>query len=316
MSDSNAVVLRYVPETTYGETPVDSTDWKTLRWTSETFTASPETTQSSEIRQDRAVSDMPKVNTTVNGGFNFEFSANTFDEFVEAALGGTWAQDGVNLWDIVEQGTTYRSFSVEKEYSDLTKFVGFKGMRVGTFNFSLAFGSIITGDVGLAGSDGVTATTSLVGAGSTAPATTTPLMTASSDVGSVKIDGVEATVCLTGLDLSIDNNLRAINCIGRDTPKDQKIGTCNISGTATMYLDADAFALYQSALANSEASLEYTVTDGTNSFTIFLPRIKLSGDTPQAGGLDQDVPFNMTFMALIDDVEGTPIRITRTPNVV
>lgn len=316
MSDSNAVVIRYVPEVTYNVTPVDDTGWKTVRWTAETFTATPETTQSNEVRADRAISDMPKVNTTVTGGFNFELSANSFDDFIEAAIGGTWAQDGVNLWDIVEQGITYRSFTFEKEFSDLTKFIDLKGMRVGTFNLSLAFGSIITGSVGMAGADAVTGVTSLVGAGTVAPATTTEVMNASSDVGSVKIDGVETTVCLTGLDLTIENNLRAIGCIGRDTPKDQRWGTCNISGTATMYLDAAAFDLYGQALTNSEISLEYTVTDGTNSYLIFLPRVKLSGDAPQAGGLNQDVTFTANFMALLDDVEGTPIRIRRTPNIV
>ena len=315
MSDSNAVVLRYVPETTYGETPENSTDWKTIRWTSETLTATPETVTSSEIRNDRARSDMPKVNTTVTGGFNFEFSTNTFDDFVEAVLGGTWAQDGTDLWDILEQGNTYRSFSIEKEYSDITEYVGFKGMRVGTMNISLAFGSIITGDIGLAGNDGVTANTSLVGTGSTAAASTSSILTASSDVSTIKIDGVAAPVCLSALDLSINNNLRAIGCIGRDTPKDQRLGTCDITGSATMFLNADAFAFYEKALANAEASLEYTLTDGTNKFTIFLPRIKLSGDTPQAGGLDQDVEFTMTFTALIDETEGTPIRVTRDPNV-
>lgn len=317
-SDSNSVVLRYVPEVTYNVTPVDDTGWKTVRYVSETNTASAETTTSNEIRQDRARSDMPKVNTAVTGGFNFEFSANSFDDFIEAVLGGTWAQDGVNLWDIVEQGTKYRSFTFEKEYGDLAtvEYLQIKGMRVGTFSLSLAFGSIVTGTIGLAGADATTAQVSLVGAGSVSPATTTEVMNASSDVGSIKVDGVETTMCLTGLDLNIENNLRAINCIGRDTPKDQKWGTCDITGSATIHLDNEAFDMYKAALANNEASIEYTITDGTNSVMFFLPRVKLSGEAPQSGGLNQDVTVTVNFTALQDDAEGTPIRVRRTPNVV
>lgn len=316
MSDSNAVALRYVPEVTYGTTPTDSADWQALRWTSETFTATPETTRSAEVRTDRATSDMPKVNTTISGGFNFEFSANTYDDFWEAALGGTWAQDGVNLWDICELGTTYRSFTVEKEFTDLTKFISLTGMRVGALSMSLAFGSIVSGTVTMAGNGAATAVTSLVGAGSVIPATTTEVVNASSDVGSVKIDGLETNICITSMDINVENNLRAINCIGKDAPSDQRMGTCNITGSVDMYLRADSFDLYGKALLNEEISLEYTVTDGTNSFTIFLPRVKLSGEAPQSGGLDQDVMFTANYEALIDAVEQTPIRITRTPNVV
>lgn len=316
MSDSNAVALRYVPEATYGVTPTDSSDWQALRWTSETFTATPETTRSAEVRTDRGISDLPKVNTTVSGGFNFELSANTYDDFFEAALGGTWAQDGVNLWDILEQGATYRSFSVEKEFTDLTKFSNFTGMRVGALSMSIAFGSIITGSVTMGGNGATNPVTSAVGAGSVTAATTTETITGSADVGSVKIDGVETDICITSLDLNIENNLRAINCIGKDTSSDQRVGTCNITGSVATYLSADSFDLYTTALANGDVSLEWTVTDGTNSFTVFLPKVKLSGEAPQAGGLDQDVMFTANFEALVDSVEGTPIRITRTPNVV
>ena len=316
MSDSNAVKLRYVPEVTYGTTPTDSADWQELRFTSESLSATPETTTSSEIRSDRAISDMPKVNETVSGGINLELSANTYDDFIEATLGGTWAQDGVNLWDIIEQGTTYRSFTLEKEFSDIAKFTSFTGMRVGAMSLDLAFGSIVTGSVTFAGSIGATGTTSLVGTGSSAALTTTDVMNASSDVSSVKIDGVETDICINSMNITFENNLRAINCIGKASASDQRWGTCNISGSVTMYLSAESFALYETALANGELSLEYTVTDGTNSYTFFLPRVKLSGDAPQAGGLDQDVQFTANYTALQDSVEGTPIRITRTPNVV
>lgn len=317
MSDSNAVVLRYVAETTYDETPVDA-DWKTIPWNSESFTATVDTVTSNRVRQDRARADMPKVGLTVSGGFDYEFSALTFDDFFEAALGGTWAQDGVNLWDILEQGTTYRSFSVEKEFSDLTtpEFVQLSGQRVGSISLSLAFGSIVTGTIGMAGAGAVTSQTSLVGAGSTAPVPTTEIMNASSDFGSLEVDGVPSTICLTALDFTIENNLRAINCIGSDTPKDQRMGTCDITGSMTAYMSNDSFEIYKKALSNADASLKYSLTDGTNSFEIFLPRIKLSGDTPQAGGLDQDVEVTLSFTALQDEVEGTPIRLKRTPNVV
>ena len=314
MSDSNQVKVRYIEEVTLGETPVDSNNWKETRYTSETLTASPETTTSQEIRSDRAIQDMYKVNESITGGFNFELSANTYDDFFEAVLAGTWTAD--TGFDTLEQGNLYRSYTIEKEFSDIGRFIQFKGMRAGTMSLDLAFGSIITGSVMFAGTGGVTATTSLVGVGSSEALTSTTAMNASSDVGSVKIDGLETDICINTLSFTMENNLRAINCIGKAAPKDQRLGTCNITGSAGMYLTAESFALYEKALLNGDISLEYTVTDGTNSYTFLLPRVKLSGDAPQSGGLDQDVMFTANFTALIDTVENTPIRITRTPNVV
>jgi hypothetical protein len=185
-------------------------------------------------------------------------------------------------------------------------------MRVGTFNLSMAYGSILTGSIGFAGASASTPATSAVGTGSVASATTTEVLNSTSDFGTIEIGGVATTICLSSMDISIDNSLRAIGCIGKATASDQKLGTANITGTIEIYLTADSFAYYEAALANTDTSLKYSVTDGTDTYEFFLPKIKLSSDSPQASSLDSDTMVSLSYTALYDPTEQSSIVITKT----
>jgi hypothetical protein len=313
MSSSNLVSVKYVPEVTYDTVPANSPDWKYTRFTGESLSATADTTTSSEIRRDRSISDMPLVSITTGGFLDIEFSADTFDDFIEAALASTWqaATPAIGSQQL-KLGTAESSFSVEKHFEDINKFVLYSGMRVGTFNLSMAYGSILTGSIGFAGASASTPATSAVGTGSVASATTTEVLNSTSDFGTIEIGGVATTICLSSMDISIDNSLRAIGCIGSATAKDQKLGTANITGTIEIYLDASSFAYYEAALNNTSTSLKYTVTDGINTYEFFLPKIKLSSDSPQASSLDTDTMVSLSYTALYDPTEQSSIVITKT----
>lgn len=91
-ADSNRGQILYVPETDTLGTPV-SKGFQAARFTSSDFTANKNTVVSDEIRSDRMVSDVTEVGFTSTGTVNFEFSLRgTYDEFLEAALGGTWTR--------------------------------------------------------------------------------------------------------------------------------------------------------------------------------------------------------------------------------
>jgi hypothetical protein len=305
MSSSNRVIVRYIPEVTLGVTPTNGT-WKTARYTSESLSATPETTTSAEVRSDRMISDMPKVGTSIGGGLDFELSTTTYDDFISAAMCSPWTSN------VVKIGTTDYPFSFEKEFADISKFIKFVGMKVDSMSLSMAYGSIITGSFAFLGTGASTPATSSVGTGSTTAATSTPVLNASSDIGSVKIDGVATDICIQSLDISVENSRRQITCIGLDAPKNNVTGTANVTGSVTMYLSANSFALYETALANGSVSLEYTVSKGSASYTFLIPNAKLSAESPQSSGLDSDVMLTASFTALFDDTEGSSLVITRT----
>lgn len=305
MSETNRVSIKYVPEATYGVTPTDSTDWQTTRFTSESLSATVNTTESSEIRADRMLSDMPKVSTQVAGGLDIELSPVTFDDFIEAAMSDTWTSDVLNI------GVEKKSFSVEKAFEDLSVYQSFTGMRVSEMSLSITYGSIITGSFQFMGNGSAQLATSLVGSGTVAPASTTDVMNATSDVGSVTIDGVSTDICIQTLSIDLNNNLREITCIGKEFAENISYGSASVTGSVELYLNAATWALYGKVLDNSDVALSYTVSDGTNSYQFDLFKVKLSGDSPQSGGKDDDVMITLNYSALLDTTEGTSLRITR-----
>ena len=306
MSESNRVSIKMVPELVYGTTPVDSANWQYQRFTSESFATTVNTTESNEIRTDRMLSDMPTSSKTAQGGLDIELSPTTYDDLLAAAMAAEWTTD------VLKVGTATPSYSVEKHYEDIDKFIAFTGMRVGQANLSISYGEIITGSFQFMGNGSSTPATSLVGLGSVAPATTTDVMNATSDVGTVTLGGISTGMIISSMTLDINNNLRENAGIGREYATDIKYGSASITGTVELYLSADVFNLYKDVvLENDSVALSYTVSDGTNSYTFLLPKVKLSGDTPASGGKDDDIMLSLTYSALRDDVEGTSLKITR-----
>jgi len=305
MSDANRVSLKYVPETVYGTTPTDSANWQALRFTSSSMAAAPQTVISNELRSDRMVQDLIKVGEAVSGEIGIEHSMDTFDELMEAALLGAWSLD------VLKVGQTERSFTVEVGYEDWSpaQYLQFKGMRVGTMNLAFPYGAIVTGSFGFAGKEALSSTTSLVGAGSVTAATTTDVVQGSSDVSSILLDGGAPGAIIKSVNLSLDNTMRPVEGIGQAGPSDQAYGRAMITGSMEMYFDS--IAMYDKLIANTTASLQWTVGDGTSTQTFLLPKIKFNDGQPDVSGVDTDVMITLNFTALYDSVEDTSLKITR-----
>lgn len=309
MSESNQVVLRYVEEAEYNKTPEDSPDWQEVRYTGETFSASPSNTTSEEIRSDRMISDNPVVSASSEGDYSIEFSPQSFDDHMAAVMCSDWDSG------VLTTGTQDSSYTFEKEFKDINKFIVFTGQRASSMNLEMSYGSIITGSFAFMGAGASTPTTSAVGdsEGVSAPPLATEVYVGSSDVGSVTIDGESTDICISSISLTVDNQLRSIECIGSLYPGNQKKGTSSVTGSMEMYLDADTFQIYKDSLESAKIALEYTITDGTNSYTFLLPRLTLEVEAPQSGGLDSDVTLSASFTAIFDPTEETNLKITRDP---
>ncbi len=308
MSESNRTILRYVPEVTYGVTPVDDAGWKPIPFNSESLNVGPETTQSQRIRgTDRMPADMKKVNTNVGGQVGIEFSFADFDDFLEAAMGGTYSTDTLTA------ASVSHSFTIEKEFSDLTNhFIQLKGCRVGQLDLSFGINELVTGSITFAGADGLEAAASLVGSGSESAATGNDVFAGNVDTDSVTYDGTlisTSGIIITRIDLSINNTLRPNYSLDSVTPVDQKTGTHRFTGTIEAYVADESWEIYEDMLANTEVALAWTFTDdASKGYTISLPKIKLSGEAPGAAGIDQDNMIRAEFLAI-----ETPPVITRIP---
>jgi hypothetical protein len=127
MSSSNQVRLTFIEETVYGETPVAG-NFKTARYTSDSLSGTPDTTESQQIRTDRYSSGQVVTGLTLSGDVNGELAKeDALDEMVESALYNTWAT----------------SIAVAEDMDiDATLFTITRG--AGDFNSDVEVGDIIT----------------------------------------------------------------------------------------------------------------------------------------------------------------------------
>lgn len=308
MSESNRTQLRYVPEVTYGVTPINDPGWKPIPFNSEGLNVGPTTVQSQRIRgTDRMPADLKKTGIEVGGPVAIEFSFGDFDDFLEAAMYGTWATNVLTL------GTTRKSFTLEKQFADLTsKFIQLKGCCVGQLDLSFAVDEIVTGSMQFMGANGLEAASSLVGTGSEAAPSGNEVFAGNVDMDSVTYDGTSMAssgIIPLRIDLSINNALRARRSLLSQTPVDTRAGTARVSGVLECYVADESWEIYQDMLNNTAVSLAWTATDsGGSGYTFSLGEVKVTGPAPGAGGLDQDNMIRAEFLAI-----NTAPVITRIP---
>ena len=309
MSSANLVSVIFAEEVVAYDTVEAAATWETLRFTGESITATPSTATSDEIRSDRMIADQFKVSTESGGGFDFEFSGLTFDTLLEGAMYDTWATG------VLKIGVEEHSYSFEKEFTDLTanQFMLFTGERVGAMSLGFTYGEAVKGSFELAGASVEVTSTTNIGTGSVSAATTSRIMNAVSDLSGIKIDTVAFTGCLKSVELNINNNLRPAECIGSDTPGDQIAGTAEVTGTIEAYLTDVTVQWYTDKVLNQTAmEIEFAISDGTTTYTFLLPNCRISGETPNAEGINTDVMIKADFTALYDATEGSSLVITKS----
>jgi len=351
------------------------------RITSESLNYAINTTTSQELRSDRQISDLVQTDASASGDLSFEFSANTFDEFLmgvlyydnaawptETTLGGVAQTDisftnatgvinwvtggfsaalsagdlihisgatntGNNGWAVVSEvtddnniivenltltdelagasititynchiynGTTERSYTIERAHEDINQWFAFKGMIANQLSLNIASGSIVTGSFSFMGSETtLTQEPYSCGAGTAAPTTT--VMNAVTNVANIYEGGTTTTSgCFCqSLDFTINNNVRALNSIGSLYACDMGAGTISVDGNMQLYF-VDETA-YNKFLNNTATSLMFTLEDSAgNSYAVSIPEIKFSTASVNASGINQDVMQATGFTAILD----------------
>jgi len=199
---------------------------------------------------------------------------------------------------LVDGVYTMRTWSIEKEFSDVSQFFMYRGMCPQSLSLNYSVGSLLTGSWSFLGyqagddvaSDVQDTTTQMPG--TTVPATTTSVF---SNVAGTKVvvDGTELTTsCAESLSLEISNNLREIRCVGGGlTPSAVIPGTYTISGTINIYFgSATSAALYNKMIAGTPIAIEVAVVDESyNGIAIGMHKCKITSCEVVSGGVDTDV---------------------------
>ncbi len=224
---------------------------------------------------------------------------------ITEAAGDTITMKG----EYIRNGTTRGSFTVEKEFTDITQFEVYNGVIPGTLDLSIESDSIVTGTFTTLG---LTHTLQQVtaGTGTVTAANTNDVMNAVSNVLKVVEGGSVLSDCVQSADFTLNDNLRGIKCVGVLGNNDVGVGRVEVTGSMTVYFANNT--IYDKFTNVSTSSLSFIIEDGAgNAYAITFPKIKYTALSAVAGGTDQDVVLDLEFQALLDTASGATVQIDR-----
>ena len=385
MADSTRHELFYIPEVTYGTTPSNPA-WTTVRHTGTTLGLSKNGILSEELRADRQIHDFRHGTKQIGGDIAGELSYASQDDFLEAALGGTWglgnsitsasisaaaadnslnhsgdgfpvfypgekisisgftgtagnnqtvtvvsrteskiivtsttplvndaAGESVTLTstsDVLKAGTTRRSFSFLRHFTDLDNATKpwhvFTGVEINTLNLTLQPNAIVGITFGVLGQ-------AMSAPATAAPSGSTYVAANDNDVmdcfsGVIRENGSTIAV-VTEQTLTLENGLEARFVIGSDTTIRPSIQRSNLTANITTYFEDST--LLEKFINETESSEYFTLEDfDGNQYVFILPRIKYNGGQPDTQG-QGPITVSLPIQALRDEDAASQIVIIR-----
>ena len=222
--------------------------------------------------------------------------------------------------DKIGIGTTKKSFSLEKKFTDLTdKAIIYKGAIVSSMDLNVAYGDIINGVFGLMANGHVIADTAgehITNARTiNAPATTSSL-NGSIDMPFFASDVLTGTLEISGfpvksVGLKLDNGLNAQTVIGTAAPIDYTPGTAKVDVSMEAYLNDATFGILPKKLTQDPFAIGFMVKNAGGAYGFFLPQVQVTFDDPATGGQNQDIMTSMSGMAKVGATGESALTVYR-----
>ncbi|NIA10014.1 MAG: hypothetical protein GWP10_09870 [Nitrospiraceae bacterium] len=296
----------YIAETTWGTTP-GTPQTILLPLTGNTLKRNKDALTDNTLRSDRQIQSVRTGMKRVTGDLSFAFRFGDFDSFLESALMSTWGS-GTAL-QALTVGSTAKSFTIEKGFTDVARYHPYTGCMVKTFTLSVKPNAIVEGSFSLIGKDMTPSATPLT-ASPTAASSNVPF---DSFTGSIYEGGTgtgDAIAIVTGIDLTLENNSNSLDVLLSDTIAGIVAGRSTLTGTMSAYFE-DA-TLLDKFFNETESSIVFTLTDpDSNSYTFTVPALKYTGGDPDISG-EGPITLPMPFQAFYDSVSGTNFQIEKT----
>lgn len=293
--------LSYIAEATYGTTPSATPVYTQIPFNTHSLDLQKQRIQSEMITSDRMRSVDRHGNKSVSGDITVEMRPADYDWLLEGALFGTFTADVLNT------GTTIKSYSIQDAALDITQFRTFEGVMVNTMAMSLAPNAITMATFGLVGQDMVQTASAPAGSSYTAYSTNEPFDNFSGTI----TEGGSAIAIVSTLDFTLNNGLNPTYVLGSSVTPQMQFGMSTLEGTMTIYYQ-DA-AMITKFLNETESSLSIVLDDRVagKTYTLLMPRIKINGAAVPVANPESRL-ITVPFVALKDSSTGTQFRITRT----
>lgn len=293
MSSGSKQITRYGVETTVG---TQALTWQTLAFTTNGLDEAPTTTESQSIKDSRIASGTLVTGSDITGDIETEYAYGIQDTLMECVAFNPWVDDVLTFG-----GTTRKTLSILKAYTDINNYHVFTGCHVNSWALSIATDEIVTSTFGIMGLKRAASTTAP--AGTVTPATDVTPFTALS-VGDIEFDDVaiSGTMCATALDITFDNAAQVQKCLNYENSAGAILETIlNASGSVTLAWAVGSAALYEKQFKNIPVKIEWSIKDATgNMYTLTLPKVQLSMTLPTGASgdiLTVDASFTVADVA-------------------
>ncbi|AKG19245.1 hypothetical protein AAX09_07515 [Moraxella bovoculi] len=300
MSRGSKIQINYAPQTTE---EVPKTGWKVLPYKSNGLSASFEKTDSETITDSRISSAGLVTSGALSGDIEVEFSKDVYDDLLSAAACNNWSGNALTFG-----GDVVKNYAVEVAFKDVGIFHYYGGVRVNTFELSLADSGYATAKFGLMGSDYKNQNDT---AFSKTPTPAGQLQKVTSlSVEDIKIDGVttKGVACVTAFDFKLDNNIQEQRCFGGGIfAKNLLEMMAKMDGNMTLAYGKKAQEIVNKQMTGATIAIEVTLKfpDGSK-YVLNIPKAQVNGETPN-GGMNDLITQAVTYTV----VEQAP-TITKT----
>lgn len=308
MSNSNFMntYLSYVAETTPGTTPGTPTMIKLRTTDPLAIQANKEALTTEQPYSHRQLAMNRHAFKSVGGNVPIELSYGTFDDWLEALLGGSWSAEAAGTPNTLKIGNNINTFTVERAATDISEYEVFRGVIPDSLSLDINPNGVVTGSFGVIGM----AHDALTG---TSLGTPTDLLTNEpfDGLGNASLqEGGSSIAIVTSINLTINNNRNIGRLVGSDEGDEPTNGQIAVEGTLTARFQTEA--LLNKFKNDTATSLQIVLNDqgGSDSLTFDLHSVKYNGGniTNNNNTLDVSLPF----VALYDSDESTALTLTRS----
>lgn len=307
MSSGAKIQLYYAAEESPEKLPATPI-WKTVRRVTDGLSENVSTEASNSVADGRFRQGGMATQSEIQGSLEVEMAIGLFDDFWSAVAMNDWNNDA-----LVFGGDVRKTFTLVKVYSDIGQVFIYRGVRIGEVSMSIATTGKITATFGMVGT---TFERTMVNPVVNPKPVDDVVLVSALNVGDVKVndESIVGTACMQSLELSINNNLEAIRCIGSKklsaTTYLEKIVDITLN---TQYMFSAQSANYIDLVKSRDTMpVEFSIEDSRgNAYAFEFPKLEVAeANHPDGGGEDTitlDVNFNHILVSP---------KITRIPATV
>lgn len=247
-----------------------------------------DTFEDNSIRSDAMAHHLLQGNHHVQGDVDVNFSHGVYMPFMESLMFSS-ASAGV-----LKAGTTAKSFTAELGHLDVNQYRVFNGLMVDKFQITIPSSGFVTAKFSFIGKK-MTLNSTSIDSTPTVAANKKPMI---HNGGTFK-EGGTTVGYMQSVTFTIDNGLAANPALGSDFARGITRSMQKITGNVSVYFEDAVMA--NKFINGTASSLEFQLTDGTNTCDFLLPVVYYTGANITVSG-SGPVALAMPFVAISDDV--------------